>query len=98
MKRPTGRVLKSSEVKIEGQLLLDLSQSGTGQAAGRGGASPQARIVKTDQQFCLVEVTCCCGRKTYLRCEYAADAPATGGAEMQADEVLASTQPESQKQ
>ena len=46
-----------------------------GQASG-GAARPgaAARIVETDEAGAMIEVTCRCGERVYLRCEYAAAA------------------------
>lgn len=43
----------------------------------RQSSAPAARIVQQSETGVLVEVTCACGRKTQLQCDYAA-APDTG--------------------
>ncbi|MHC4748205.1 MAG: hypothetical protein ACYS18_12960, partial [Planctomycetota bacterium] len=34
---------------------------------------PQARILESRPDFAVIEITCSCGKKTNLRCEYAPD-------------------------
>jgi len=68
MSETVGRILKSEEVKLEGRIQLDAArpQSGT-----RSGRAAQARIVENHPEFAIIEIICCCGVKTYLRCQYA---------------------------
>ena len=83
MVRTSGRILKSDDVKFEGQYHLDLAQAGlSGEGSTlpkhRGGtlAAPQVHILENHPEYAVVEVTCSCGTKTCLRCEYAgAQAP-----------------------
>jgi len=44
-----------------------------GAASGQAGSGPAAcaRIVRRSEAGVLVEVTCACGEKTYLQCDYA---------------------------
>lgn len=79
MEKAAGRILKNHTVKMEGLFRLKAGQ--TPQSSGRkksGGASspPQVRIVEKHPEFALLEVTCPCGEKTDIRCEYA-DAQST---------------------
>ncbi|NIS49662.1 MAG: hypothetical protein GWN67_19815 [Phycisphaerae bacterium] len=68
-------ILKSDEVKLEGQFRLDLAQvqSHTGGPKGQSPAlkAPQVRIVENHPEFADIEITCSCGIKTHLKCEYA---------------------------
>lgn len=72
MAKTTGHILKADDVKLEGQLHLDLwnTPAGPTKEKSAGAFAPQARITENQQGFAVVEVTCCCGKKTYLRCEY----------------------------
>ncbi len=75
MEKAAGRILKSHNVKMEGQFRLDGRQ--TPQSSGRKGTgAAQVRIVEKHPEFAVVEVTCLCGEKTDIRCEYA-DAQST---------------------
>jgi hypothetical protein len=63
-------VLKKSQVKLAGPFRL-----GPGGAAGPPGAAvAHVRIVQQDDAGARIEVTCPCGRTTYLQCDYAAPA------------------------
>lgn len=67
-------VLKNSEVQFAGSYQLDMNMSPASKPAASASTSKaaNARIVKTNPEFALVEVTCSCGHTTLVRCEYAA--------------------------
>ncbi len=90
MKKTAGHILKGSDVKLEGQFHLDLGQVAPVRAKEKSVASvtPQAQIVENYPEFAVIEITCSCGTKTYLRCEYA-------GAESSADQRPDETKQES---
>jgi hypothetical protein len=71
----TGRIIKGSEVKLEGTYRLGGAQAGVQSAAPRERVVPsaavQARIIESQPQYAIIEVTCSCGTKTQIRCEYA---------------------------
>jgi hypothetical protein len=75
MPKTAGHILKSHEVKLEGQFRLDVAQvqSRTGKPAQKSPAlkDPQVRIVENRPEFADIEMTCSCGLKTHLKCEYA---------------------------
>ncbi len=73
MGKTAGRILKGSDVKLEGRFTLDIVQSELGQPKQPGTAlvEPQVRIVESQPEFAVIEITCSCGTGTYLRCEYA---------------------------
>ncbi len=74
MPKTAGHILKSEDVKLEGQFHLDVAQGGSaihGPKQNRPALSaPQVRIVKKHPEFAVLEVTCSCGLKTNLKCEY----------------------------
>lgn len=76
MSKITGRILKSDEVKLEGQFRLDLAQVQSQKGGPKGQSpslkAPQVRIVENHPEFADIEITCSCGIKTHLKCEYAA--------------------------
>ncbi len=81
MGRTLGRILKADNVKLEGQVHLDVVQVPAGPKGGNAvSATPQVRIVENHPEFAVMEITCFCGAKTHLRCEYA-------GAESSVDQV-----------
>jgi hypothetical protein len=74
MPNMTRHVLKGNEVQFAGSLQLHIDPP-----AAVGPTQPQAdskpvgvRIAENHAEYALVEVTCSCGRTTYVRCEYAA--------------------------
>jgi len=70
MEKTTGRILKGSDVKFEGSVQLNTAQPKPS-AQGVTSAAPQARMIQNNPEFALIEVTCPCGIKTSLKCEYA---------------------------
>ena len=73
MIRTAGRILKSSDVKLEGQFHLDMAKAGSDLPKQQVAASsvPQVRILENHPQYAVIEVTCCCGTTVSLKCEYA---------------------------
>lgn len=72
MEKTARHVIKSNDVKLEGQFRLDVGQGVPGLANGRN-ATPtpaQVRILENHSEFAVLEVTCGCGAKTHIRCEY----------------------------
>ncbi len=83
MHKATGHILKSETFKVGGSRRIDLTPSGRVMSAGNPSSEPpapaQAHVVERHPQYAVVEVTCACGSKMYVRCDYArtaqADAP-----------------------
>ena len=73
MGNSSGQVLKGNNVKLEGQFRLDAGQTPTGSQNKTNITSTQANvhIVENNSEFAVVEVTCGCGTKIHIRCEYA---------------------------
>lgn len=73
MLKTVGRILKSKDVKVEGRFLLDVANLGADlpkpQAAAL--AAPKVRVLENHPQYAVIEVTCSCGRKMSLKCNYA---------------------------
>jgi hypothetical protein len=65
-------VLKANEVRFEGAFHLGLMPGVSGPSDKRLGASgaPRIRIAENHPDYAIVEVTCSCGRTTYVRCDY----------------------------
>lgn len=88
MQKAAGHILKSSEVKLEGQIRLDprclpaqarvYSREGGGGDSDSIGAQAGVRIIESNPEFAVIEVVCCCGAKTYLKCQYAGGAAGAG--------------------
>lgn len=68
------RVLKSDDVTLQGQFHLDVAQSNSKTAKKPNMLStPQARVTENHPDFALIEITCSCGARMFLRCEYAGE-------------------------
>ncbi|MHC4436033.1 MAG: hypothetical protein ACYS3S_01640 [Planctomycetota bacterium] len=80
MIRAAGRIIKCKNVKLEGQFLLDVTNTGLDSTRPQAAASstPQVRVLENHPQYAVIEVTCGCGTKMSLKCDYdgaAAQAP-----------------------
>ena len=73
MGKTLGRILKANNVKLEGQIHLGVDQAELSLPKEKitGLATPQVRIVEKHPEFAVIEITCSCGTRTYLKCEYA---------------------------
>jgi len=73
MIRPAGRILKSNDVKLEGQFLLDATDAGSDLPKQEiaGSSEPKVRILENHPEYAVIEVTCSCGTRMSLKCEYA---------------------------
>lgn len=73
MQKAAGRILKSDQVELEGRLQLDLPhvRPDPSKCATVTSVTQQARMVESHPEFVVIEITCSCGRRTYLKCEYA---------------------------
>jgi len=78
MIKATARILRADSVKVQGRLSLDLTQANAHLPKAKSATSvqPQVRILENNPDFAVIEITCSCGTKTNLRCEYgAAESP-----------------------
>lgn len=89
MENTTGSVLKSDAVKVEGTFNLGAESAATATAtatspntpkANPGSVKTQASIIENNPEFVLIELTCSCGTKTHVKCQYA-DAGANAAAD-----------------
>ncbi len=73
MTKAARRIIKKSNVKLEGKFTLDIVQPEPDQPKQPGTAlvEPQVRIVENQPECAVIEITCSCGTGMYLRCEYA---------------------------
>ncbi|MCP4613741.1 MAG: hypothetical protein GY845_34060 [Planctomycetes bacterium] len=73
MRHSACRILKESEVKVDGQFTLDIVQAETANPSEEPAADlgePQVRIAESQAQFSVIEITCSCGMSMHLRCEH----------------------------
>ena len=73
MQKTMGHVLKSNQVEFEGRVQLGLSLPRTNKTkkTTTTAQTQQVRIVESNPEYALIEITCCCGVKTCVKCEYA---------------------------
>ena len=73
MIRTAGRIIKSENVKLEGRFLLDVAQVGSDipEPQIAGSSTPQVRVLENHPEYAVIEVTCGCGTKMSLKCDYA---------------------------
>jgi hypothetical protein len=73
MDRTSSGVLKKDTVKMaEGRSLVGRANQQPARVAG-----PAARILNQTETGVLIEVTCACGERTQLQCDYASEPSAT---------------------
>jgi hypothetical protein len=68
-----GRILKSDDVKLEGQFHLEVMEAASNlpHTAAAALAEPQVRVVENYPEFAIIEITCSCGTTLQIKCEYA---------------------------
>jgi hypothetical protein len=73
-------VLKKGNVELQGQFRLDIIPIKQGSPKSKGAelAAPQSRIVENCPEFAIIEITCSCGSKLRLKCEYANNSKPSG--------------------
>jgi len=73
MRSTFSRIIKASDIKVEGKFTLDLVpvESASTKQISTALVEPQVRIVDSKPEFSVIEITCSCGEKINLRCEYA---------------------------
>jgi uncharacterized protein YuzB (UPF0349 family) len=83
MKKAPARILKAGNVKFEGQFLLGAGQAkpGPSNEKNAGSCEPKVCVLEKNPKFSIVEITCSCGTKTCLKCEYADVEPSAGSSE-----------------
>lgn len=75
MQGTTGRILRSQDVKFEGQLQLELDQRKTADNINHNPpktnmVSPEVTIVENNTDFTILRINCACGQQAFIRCEH----------------------------
>ncbi len=80
MSKSTGRIIKADNIRLQGRIQLGAITGRTTLPKDKNAVlgPSQAHIVETSGEYAVIEVTCCCGTKTYLKCEYASAQPPAG--------------------
>lgn len=65
--------MKSDDFKLEGRFHLDIAQVGlvSPKQTIQASSAPKIRMLENHQEYAVIEVTCSCGTKISVRCEYA---------------------------
>jgi hypothetical protein len=73
MGNTAGRILKESDVKLEGKFTLDIvpDETSSSKEPEKNLVEPKVRIVESQAEYSVLEITCSCGTSLHLRCEYA---------------------------
>jgi len=75
MAKTTTKIFKKGSLDFKGPVKIDSMQTGDSTAAIPNGhtklsADAKAVIVENHEDFSIIEITCNCGEKLYLRCNY----------------------------
>ncbi|MHC4744169.1 MAG: hypothetical protein ACYS8Z_19805 [Planctomycetota bacterium] len=72
MLRTAANIIKSSDVKVEGefQLDIDLPTKLPPQCTDQPATTPKVHIVENHPEYALIEFTCACGNKYTIKCQY----------------------------
>ena len=74
MGKPGNNILKSQDIKLEGSFVIKPARTAAVPAntpVPNANIKPQVGIVENQQEFAVIEVTCSCGTKTRIKCNYA---------------------------
>ncbi len=73
----SGRILKKDDVELDGQYQLNLEPGDCKvlepERPRATLSEPHARIIENQPGYAVIEVTCSCGTKVCLKCEYSND-------------------------
>ena len=67
------RVMKSDEMEMNGIAHIEAAAgmvASSGTVAVSGGVSQQARIIESNDSHAILELTCSCGCKSRVQCDY----------------------------
>ncbi len=71
MGKIAGRIIKKDDIKVEGVFQLGTTRPAAKQPNARMNCvEPSVSVIETNPEFTIIEVTCSCGTKTSVRCEY----------------------------
>jgi hypothetical protein len=68
---PDSTVVKRQYVQATGRRRVGPQSAAPPSAAKKVGGGAAARVVEQDETGALIEVTCPCGQKVYVHCDYA---------------------------
>ncbi len=68
MEKVTGQILKGSDIQVSGTRQINITAVPSAQPQPKGPAT--ARLLQSGDGFALIELTCSCGIKTTIKCNY----------------------------
>lgn len=84
MSNQVAKVVKSEHVKVSGSVTLGPSLSGgwlglnpvrrpvpSSSEPAAAGVPQEVRIIESNNEYAIIEVTCSCGAKSHIQCNYA---------------------------
>lgn len=85
MSKTTRHVLKATEVVVNGPLRLSIDSAPETRCGGPRpvAAGSTVRLIESQPEYAILEITCPCGRSTQVRCDYAAANPPAAVTEKQ---------------
>ena len=78
-------IIKAENVSISGNFRIEPGQPQ--QQPKSDNVPAQVRIVENTNDFAVVEITCCCGTKTLLKCQYPNGQQSARQADQQAEQT-----------
>jgi len=72
MQKATGNILKGTDVKLQGQFHLGQTQNTKTTTSEKNVTSSITKVslVENHPQYAVLEITCSCGAKTHVKCQY----------------------------
>jgi hypothetical protein len=72
MEQTAKRILRSNDVELQGQVQLNVSTPGYNPVKQQSVSlsPPSVRILENTPEFAIVELTCSCGLRTQVKCQY----------------------------
>ena len=73
MSDSTATVIRRNDTAMEDPFHFQIEQCAQPSQPGHTPpvATPQVRIAENTGEHVVLEITCCCGTKSYVKCEYA---------------------------
>ena len=78
------RVIKADQVVLSGSVRLEIGggapvrTESSAQADTFAGVPEEARIIESNNEYTIIEVTCSCGRKSHVQCNFGDNAQTEG--------------------
>ncbi|HOK96102.1 MAG TPA: hypothetical protein PK052_00090 [Anaerohalosphaeraceae bacterium] len=70
MQKTAASIVKANDVIVEGRFCLNINQPGPESESSHRSVLPQVRLLEKNTDYAVIEITCGCGSKIRLRCDY----------------------------